>query len=106
MLPAKPGGGEFIPPPPPRPLLPPRAGTEAGPYTGPSYVEELPDLLHVCIHIMEIKDWCAQLGKKNGKGPRFITGALCLCVLCVVKEREKWEISKLPSGYGHSIPEQ
>ena len=77
---------------------PPRAGAEAGPYTAPSHMAELPTLLHVCIHIMEIKVWCAQMGKKNGKGPRFITGALCLCVLCVVKEREKWEICML-TGY-------
>ena len=51
-LPAKPGGGEpkFYPVP---PAAPPRAGAEAGPYTAPSYVAELPALLHVCIHIME-----------------------------------------------------
>ena len=58
MLPAKPGGGEFIHPVPPG--VPPRADAEAGPYTGPSYVAEFPDLLYVSIHIMEIKAQCAQ----------------------------------------------
>ena len=40
---------------------PPRAGAEAGPYTAPSYVEELHALLHVYIHFMEIKAQCAQM---------------------------------------------
>ena len=38
---------------PSHPLLPPRTGAGAGPYTGPSHMAEFPDLLHVCIHIME-----------------------------------------------------
>ena len=71
-LPAKLGGGEFIHPVPP--AAPPRAGAEAGPYTGPSHMAELPHLLHVCIHIMEIKNWCAQTAlscRRDGRWPEW-----------------------------------
>ena len=39
---------------------------------------------------------------KQQKAPAFRRGLL---LVCVVKEREKWEISILLSGYSHILPD-